>query len=233
MELERCSRHGVTPAVSRSLTKADREPEEDAVNRFLHRHAGKVMGVLSGFDRLVLRGTLRRLSYVAGMMGWLAGKRVLLKDFGDFAQGMTEGVKAAVVAEAEELGRPIVYLPSSRIRKDERAREIAARDGIEEGLIAVLSCVEPCMSYEIYRNRTRSGSSCGLASASASTTTSTGSIRSSALWVRASRPGSPSRSRSRSTGASGWRGGWTRPASSTCVATTASCGSPTSSAPNE
>ena len=153
VELERCSRHGVTPAVSRSLTKADREPEEDAVNRFLHRHAGKVMGVLSGFDRLVLRGTLRRLSYVAGMMGWLAGKRVLLKDFGDFAQGMTEGVKAAVVAEAEELGRPIVYLPSSRIRKDERAREIAARDGIEEGLIAVLSCVEPCMSYEIYRNR--------------------------------------------------------------------------------
>jgi len=127
--------------------------KEDAVNRFLHRHAGKVMGVLSGFDRLVLRGTLRRLSYVVGMMGWLGGKRVLLKDFGDFAQGMTERVKAAVVAEAEELGRPIVYLRSSQMRKDELAREMAARDGITEGLIAVLSCVEPCMSYEIYRNR--------------------------------------------------------------------------------
>ena len=126
---------------------------EDAVNRFLQRHAGKVMGVLSGFDRLVLRGTLRRLSYAVGMKGFLDGRHVLLKHFGDFAQEMTERLKRATVREAEEQGRPVRYLASSRIRKDEMAREIAARDGIEEGLVAVLRCIEPCMSYEIYRNR--------------------------------------------------------------------------------
>ena len=43
------------------------------------------MGVLSEFDRLVLRGTLRRLSYAAGMKGFLDGRRVLLKHFGDYA----------------------------------------------------------------------------------------------------------------------------------------------------
>jgi len=123
------------------------------VNRFLQRHAGKVMGVLSGFDRLVLRGTLRRLSYAVGMKGFLDGRHVLLKHFGDFAQEMTERLKRATVREAEEQGRPVKYLASSRTRKDEMAREIAARDGIEEGLIAVLRCIEPCMSYEIYRNR--------------------------------------------------------------------------------
>ena len=123
------------------------------MNRFLQRHAGKVMGVLSGFDRLVLRGTLRRLSYAVGMKGFLDGRHVLLKHFGDFAQEMTERLKRATVREAEEQGRPVKYLASSRTRKDEMAREIAARDGIEEGLIAVLRCIEPCMSYEIYRNR--------------------------------------------------------------------------------
>ena len=32
------------------------------MNAFLQRHAGSVLGVLSGFDRLVLRGHLRALS---------------------------------------------------------------------------------------------------------------------------------------------------------------------------
>lgn len=135
------------------LGSCDDFREEDAVNRFLQRHAGKVMGVLSGFDRLVLRGTLLGLSYVDGLRGFLGRKHVLLKDFVDFAQGMTERLKAAVVREAEERDRPVLYLPSSRTSKGEMAQEIAVRDGIEEGLVAVLRCIEPCMSYTIYRNR--------------------------------------------------------------------------------
>lgn len=33
------------------------------------------------------------------------------------------------------------------------AERIASKDRIREGLIAVISCVEPCSSYEVYRNR--------------------------------------------------------------------------------
>jgi hypothetical protein len=32
------------------------------------------------------------------------------------------------------------------------ARVIASRDGIDAGLICVLSCVEPCLSFEVHRN---------------------------------------------------------------------------------
>jgi len=45
------------------------------------------------------------------------------------------------------------YLASSTLRKEDFARQIAAEEGIESGLVAVLSCVEPCRSYEIHRNR--------------------------------------------------------------------------------
>lgn len=123
------------------------------MHRFLQRHAEKVMGVLSGFDRLLLRGTLRRLSYVTGLDGFLGGHGILLKHFKEYATEISARLKQACLREAEELGRPIVYLPSSRTDKEKLAREIAERDGIEEGLIAVLTCVEPCMSYEIRRNR--------------------------------------------------------------------------------
>jgi hypothetical protein len=51
------------------------------MNRFVRQYSTKLQGVLSGFDRIVLKGTLRPLSYVAGMMGFLYYRRILLKDF--------------------------------------------------------------------------------------------------------------------------------------------------------
>lgn len=120
---------------------------------FLARHASRVLGVLSGFDRLVFRGTLRNIAFVAGMETYLSMRRVLLKDFAGFAQEMTATLKAASLQEANRLGRPVVYLPSSKTDKEARAREIAAKKGIREGLITVLESVELCRSYDVFRNR--------------------------------------------------------------------------------
>lgn len=123
------------------------------MNALVPNNAEHVIGVLSGWDRLVFRGTLRMLAYVAGMAAYLSRIGVLLKDFGDHAQAMTKQLIEASLQRAEAAGRPVKYLASSSIRKDEYARQIARQDGITEGLICVLECVEPCRSFEIYRNR--------------------------------------------------------------------------------
>ena len=47
----------------------------------------------------------------------------------------------------------MTYLPSSQTDKDALARRIMAADGITRGLVGVLSCVEPCQSFEIRRDR--------------------------------------------------------------------------------
>ncbi len=120
---------------------------------FLQKHAGDVIGVLSGFDRLVLRGTVRRMAYVDGMMGFLYSRQVLLKDFGRYAEQVTAQVKQASLAVAERAARPVVYLRSPKADKDAVAREIASRDHVEAGLVCVLSCVEPCRTFDIFRNR--------------------------------------------------------------------------------
>jgi hypothetical protein len=122
------------------------------MTEFLQRHASSVIGALSGFDRLLFRGTLRRLANAAGLSGFLSYTGVLLKEFGDYSMALTEQVKAASVAVAERSGRPVQYLPDPSVRKEDVARAIAQRDGIDRGLICVLSAVEPCWSYEIHRN---------------------------------------------------------------------------------
>src|SRR5580700_2402399 len=90
---------------------------------FLNRFGPSITGVLSGFDRLRLRGTLRHLFQPTVMEAYLNACRVLIKDFGDFAQGLTARIKAAAYATAEQAGRPFRYLPSSQVSKEALARQ--------------------------------------------------------------------------------------------------------------
>src|SRR5215470_4253015 len=124
----------------------------NAVERFISRHAQGVIGTLCGFDRLVFRGTLRRLAQRGGMMAYLWAVQVRLKDFGGHALDLSGQLKEASEALARRTGRPMRYLASSAISKEAIAREIAAADGVERGLICIVSAVEPCLSYEIVRN---------------------------------------------------------------------------------
>jgi hypothetical protein len=119
---------------------------------FLDRHREKIVGVLSGFDRVLFRGTLRSLEYPKGFEAFLATHRVLYKDFGTFAQGLSDEVKAHAKAFAKRHGRPLIYLASPAISKEDFARRIMQRDSIQQGLICVLTCVEPCRAFQVRRN---------------------------------------------------------------------------------
>jgi hypothetical protein len=60
--------------------------KEGHMNAFLQRHAPVVTGILSGFDRLIFRGYLLRLSQAFYLLGFLRIRNIELKEFGDFAQ---------------------------------------------------------------------------------------------------------------------------------------------------
>src|SRR5579863_4810217 len=122
------------------------------MKEFIAKYRNEIAGVLSGFDRLVFRGTLRSLSHIAGMQTYLTMNKVLLKDFGGHVQLISPRLKDASLAQARALGRPVKYLNSGRVQKEEVARPIAAEQDVERGLLCVLSCVELCRSFEVYRN---------------------------------------------------------------------------------
>lgn len=119
---------------------------------FVQRHAEDVIGVLSGFDRVLFRGTLRSISYGDGLDRFLGAVGVRYSDFGTFAQELSERLKKHAEQSARAAGRPFQYLSDSRQSKEQVARAIAERDGVEHGLVCVLRCVEPCMSFSIRRD---------------------------------------------------------------------------------
>jgi hypothetical protein len=123
------------------------------VQAFLQKHASKVIGVLSGFDRLLFRGTIRMLSAPQGLRSYLWHQRVLLTDFAKHVLAVSTRLKEAVIEAVEAAGRPVIYLQTSHERKDQRAREIAAKEGIKEGIVCLFTVVEPCSSFEVRPNR--------------------------------------------------------------------------------
>src|SRR5437660_8158886 len=120
---------------------------------FLSRFASLVTGVLCGFDRLFLSGSLRRIAYRRGLQGYLWFNQVRYKDFAEHSEKVTARLVDASLRQARELGREIRYLNSNVRGKDNIARGIAERDRIKSGLICVLSSVDPCMSVQILKNR--------------------------------------------------------------------------------
>src|SRR5436190_14777243 len=121
--------------------------------KFIANHQDQISGVLSGFDRLVFRGTLRSIAHAAGMQHYLSSNDILLKHFGSHVEQVSQRLKAASLAEAVSAGRPVRYLASAKASKEDIARDIAAEDSITQGLVCVLTSVEPCRKFEIYRDR--------------------------------------------------------------------------------
>jgi hypothetical protein len=123
------------------------------MNQFIAKFSEQIEGALTGFDRLVFHGTLRAIAYELGMKSYLYHSGVLLKEFGQHVEQTSRALKAASLQAAQRSGRPVQFLRSSHSSKEELARQIAARDGIDTGLVCVFTSVEPCWSYEIVSRR--------------------------------------------------------------------------------
>jgi hypothetical protein len=125
------------------------------MQQFIARHRSAIRGTLSGFDRLRFRGTLRLLASVSGMAYFLHQIKVQLKDFGTYVNAATAQMRAGVVQAAQRAGLEIQHLQSPAQSKEELVQRMLQERPVTRGLICILSCVEPCRSYDVYRDRKR------------------------------------------------------------------------------
>ena len=122
---------------------------------FLQQHKSNIYGVLSGSDRMRFRGTLRTISYSEGFFKYLCFLGILLIAFKAFVNGSSRKLKICTerLAQKTPVGR-VVYLRGNR-DKQEVIEELIKEYAIPKnytGVIAVLSCVENCSSFELHQN---------------------------------------------------------------------------------
>jgi hypothetical protein len=118
-----------------------------AMETFVDKHAAKLRGTLSCFDRVLFRG------YFPLMSGWamaefLKSKRIDRWKLKSFVLEQAERIKKRAGIMASQARRPYQYL-SEPTRQEDLARKIAERDGIREGFVCVFSVVEPCRTFSL------------------------------------------------------------------------------------
>ena len=128
------------------------------MNGFVDLHGASITGVINTFDRVIFKGHLNGFFPDGAFGRYLSRRGILLKDAGPFFEAETQRIRDHVVSLATAAGRPVEYLAGasthrSGTSKEARARAIAERDGVTEGLVCVLSVLEPCRSFAVAPNR--------------------------------------------------------------------------------
>jgi hypothetical protein len=109
---------------------------------FEKAYQDQILGTLTTVDRLIVRGHLMAFWYDRAFQNFLHRQGVRMADFGRYVQNATEAVRAHAQGLAQRSGRPWCHLNKTIRGKDDLAREIARKDGIQEGLICVFSAME-------------------------------------------------------------------------------------------
>jgi hypothetical protein len=112
------------------------------MQQFIARFGKIIQGVVSGFDRLLFRGSLRKLNHAHGMEVYLYMNDILFKDYAEHVKRLSQRIKQASIAPVLEQKLPVHYLERGDIDKDQLARQIAAERGIASGDVCVLSAME-------------------------------------------------------------------------------------------
>jgi hypothetical protein len=132
------------------------------VGAFEDVHARRVTGSLAMYDRLIFKGHLTALFKQDGARCYLWTQGVALKDFTPYAKATTAQIADHCRALAGAAGRAVISFDHVKTRrqpsfhKDDMAKAIAERDGITEGIVCLISAVEPCMSFQV-RKRMATG----------------------------------------------------------------------------
>ena len=121
--------------------------------KLMELYQNKIMGAISGLDRIRFRGTVRWLANQRGLNTFMSYSHILLKDFSGWVERLTAQVRSSCESRARDLGIETRYLMSSGVDKEKLARQIAADKGITEGSICLLSVVEPCVAPMVKGNK--------------------------------------------------------------------------------
>ncbi len=123
--------------------------------KLLELYKEKIMGAISGLDRIRFRGSLRWLSTEKGMNTFLCSHGILLKDFKAWVTKRTANIRQSCDDQSRTLGLETVYLQRSGLNKEELARKIASQKGITEGPICNFSVLETCYAPQIKGNKAK------------------------------------------------------------------------------
>jgi hypothetical protein len=117
------------------------------------RYAGKIRGVLSCFDRVVITGTLPDICYADAMSSHLRSKGIRIFDYTQFVEPLRDEIRVGAEELAQKNGLEIEFIRKKDFRKEERIKKIVAQRGDHPGVVHIFSAMEPCPSFKPWHDK--------------------------------------------------------------------------------
>lgn len=117
--------------------------------KMINQYADKIKGQFAFFDRMIINGYFRPLLSEQTRIGYLYSMGIPLRDFTQYFKNVTDRMTERIEANANELSRPVVYLPSAKDKKENIAKNFLISDPVDNGLICVLKTLEACRTAKV------------------------------------------------------------------------------------
>ncbi len=128
-------------------------------NEFSTKYQTKIEGILSCYDRVVLKGTLPEACHPGGMMHILNRQGILFKDYPNFVKSYRTIIhqNAASISASEQI--PIEFIRhNKKVRKEDLVQQHIGERGKSQGLVSILSAMERCSNYRYKYDKTTQSS---------------------------------------------------------------------------
>jgi hypothetical protein len=109
------------------------------------RYEDNISGVLSCYDRIIIKGTLPTVCFAQGLTSYLFKNNIRIFDYAKFAEPLREKIRTNAEQLAVSNNISIEFVRNSTARKEDIVRKHF--DGKKTGLVHILSAMEACPSY--------------------------------------------------------------------------------------
>lgn len=114
----------------------------------------QIRGVLSCYDRIILRGTLPGWCFAEGMTSFLYASQIRIFDYPAWAQTLRDEIHHNTELIATENDIKIEFIRKIKaFRKEDRIQDIRKKRGNHPGLVHIFSAMETCNSYKPWHDR--------------------------------------------------------------------------------
>jgi len=119
---------------------------------FSTKYSKDIFGVLSGFDRLIIRGQILHLYPDNNFYYFLKQESVMLKDWNTYAGKITKSIKENIDNYIKENNCQVINVNSPKTSKEGLAKSIIEQEDIQEGLVCAIKSVETCYALTVAYN---------------------------------------------------------------------------------
>jgi len=127
-------------------------------NGFIKKYSSKIQGIISCYDRVLIKGTLHAVGHSEAMVNLLYRRNVLLKDYQNFINPYRNKLHKHTEELAKRCSIEIEFIRKiNAVRKEDLVQRHIAKQNLGAdytGLVCILSAMERCKSYRYHYDKT-------------------------------------------------------------------------------